>query len=705
MAGIKTSKRLMLAAFLILMSSVLSLVAVLIIDRNQVQQHDDLQDLTYFYFDNKLHPLLFDLVSSYTYPLSTASKTRYPLYAELTPVSISVADSPHGTIKFIKSSGGITGFNGQGYVEALVPLDLIQPLTQRESVLSISLIRSPEIMESDAIGEVSRSLFWNQANYKGSSVKVGIIDGGFLGVSELMGIELPETINSRCYSSIYEYTENVISDCEITTNHGTSVAEIIFDVAPEASLYVSNPGTPAAMRDAVEWMVSNGVDVINHSMGWSWDGPGDGTSPRLDSPLRSVDFAVESGIVWVNGVGNEAKSTWFGNFSDIDNDSLLDFNAGSNSNFIQLNKLKSTTLQLRWEDSWDAAESDLNIYLYPFGQSVSESVAWSTSVQSGLKGQIPLEIITYQPEESGRFSFSIEGKSGPFPGWVQVQAFTSENLGIYSQGFSISNPAESKNEGLISVGAANVNSYFDINPNSGLGPTTDGRIKPDLVGPDGLNTISRGVWSGSSQSSAFVTGLIALVRERFPEFSPIDVSKYLKAAAEPRGHNPNNTWGHGFVRLPFLEPGPPVELSVISESGSSYISWSHPTFNGGTPIMGYSLIGDLYEKSITVPPEVTSSSIGALDVGKIYKIEVYSINEYGKSLPAAIFLEERKDGTIKSSVHLIESQTIKVLGLGLPPVGDNYLARLSKWIFFMGASLIIVGVNFILLGGRKTGLV
>ena len=94
-----------------------------------------------------------------------------------------------------------------------------------------------------------------------------------------------------------------------------------------------------------------------------------------------------------------------------------------------------------------------------------------------------------------------------------------------------------------------------------------------------------------------------------------------------------------------------------------------------------------------------------IDVGKIYKIEVYSINEYGKSLPAAIFLEERKDGTIKSSVHLIESQTIKVLGLGLPPVGDNYLARLSKWIFFMGASLIIVGVNFILLGGRKTGLV
>ena len=701
MAGIRTSKRLMLSAFFILMSSVLFLVAVLIIDWNQVQDHDDLQNLTYSRFDNKLHPSLFDLVSSYIDPFSTNSKARYPLYAENIPISISVANSPNETIAFITSSGGITGFNGQGYLEALVPFKLIQPLTQIESVLSIALIRSPKIMESDEIGEMSRSLFWNQAKYKGSSVKVGILDGGFVGISELMGKELPETINSRCYSSIFQYTENVITDCEITTNHGTSVAEIIFDVAPEAEIYVSNPGSPAAMRDAVEWMVYNGVDVINHSMGWSWDGPGDGTSPRPDSPLHSVDFAVGNGIVWVNGVGNEAKSTWFGSFSDIDKDSLLDFNVGSNSNFIQLNKLKSTTLQLRWEDSWDAAESDLNIYLYPYGKSVSESVAWSTSVQSGLKGQIPLEVITYQPKESGRFSFSIEGKSGPFPGWVQVQAFTSENLGIYSQGFSISNPAESSNEGLISVGAANLNSPFNINPNSGLGPTTDGRIKPDLVGPDGLNTKSRGVWSGSSQSSAFVTGLIALVRERFPEFTPIEVARYLKTAAEPRGQNPNNTWGYGFVRLPFLEPGSPMELSVVSELDGPYLSWSPPSFNGGTSLTGYLITGDITEKSITLPPEVTFSSIGLLDVEKINKIQVYAINQRGKSLPATIYLEEQGDGTIKSSAYATGNQMVEVLGLGLPLVGDDYFARFIKWIFFIGTALIIVGARFIFTGSRK----
>ena len=710
MSRIIATKRLIMLGILILMGFSTVILGAIMLDR---VRHDSNDYQPYFnssQFKNKLDPLLMNLLYSHVDPTSNKMQVHDSFHVINIPITIRVTDSPDPTIRFIKSLGGVTGLSGEGYLEASVPFKLIRLLSERESVLGMSLIQVPQLMESKRepisamIGRWSRSFFWNQAEYKGASVKVGILDGGFLGISELMGNELSDVIHSRCYTSIFEYSENAINDCEKTTNHGTSVAEIIFDVAPEASIYISNPRTPAALRDAVEWMVSNEVDVINHSMGWPWDGSGDGTSPRFDSPLNSVDFAVENGIVWVNGVGNEAKSTWFGKYSDSDNDSLLNFDVNSNSNFIQLNQQRTTTIQLRWADSWSRAESDLNFYLYPFGESISESVAWSTSVQSGSEGQIPLEMIAYKPEKSGRFSFSVQGKSGPFPEWVQVQAYTSENLGIYSQGFSISNPAESKNEGLIAVGAADVNSLFDINPNSGRGPTTDGRVKPDLVGPDGLQTNSRGIWSGSSQSSAYVTGLIALVRQRYPEFSPTEVTRYLKNSADPRGQNPNNTWGHGFVRLPFLEPSSPVELSVTIESNGRYISWSKPGFNGGASITGYLLVGDLYEKSITVPPEVTSFSIGSLNVEKIYKIEVYAINEHGKSPPATIFLEEREDGTIKSSVQSTENQSLDVLGLGLPPVGDNYFARLSKWIFLVGASLIILGARFIFVGSRKTHL-
>ena len=45
-----------------------------------------------------------------------------------------------------------------------------------------------------------------------------------------------------------------------------------------------------------------------------------------------------------------------------------------------------------------------------------------------------------------------------------------------------------------------------------------------------------------------VAGLAALVRQRFPEYSPAQVVTYLKEHAD-RHSNPNNTWGHGFIKL------------------------------------------------------------------------------------------------------------------------------------------------------------
>ena len=58
-------------------------------------------------------------------------------------------------------------------------------------------------------------------------------------------------------------------------------------------------------------MISEGVSVINQSLSWIFDGPGDGTSPDPISPLNTVDGAVAAGIVWVNSAGNSAQRTWF----------------------------------------------------------------------------------------------------------------------------------------------------------------------------------------------------------------------------------------------------------------------------------------------------------------------------------------------------------------------------------------------------------
>ena len=59
---------------------------------------------------------------------------------------------------------------------------------------------------------------------------------------------------------------------------------------------------------------------------------------------------------------------------------------------------------------------------------------------------------------------------------------------------------------------------------SSRGPTTDGRIKPDVVGVDGSYSATfEGPFEGTSQASPHVAGLAALVRERFPNLGPVEV--------------------------------------------------------------------------------------------------------------------------------------------------------------------------------------
>ena len=86
---------------------------------------------------------------------------------------------------------------------------------------------------------------WEYDGYRGSTIKIGIIDRDFKGFTNLMGSELPQNtptlkrVYAQCYTAMGAPTK-VIADCEDSNDHGTSVAEIIADVAPSASLYISN---------------------------------------------------------------------------------------------------------------------------------------------------------------------------------------------------------------------------------------------------------------------------------------------------------------------------------------------------------------------------------------------------------------------------------------------------------------------------------
>jgi len=69
-----------------------------------------------------------------------------------------------------------------------------------------------------------------------------------------------------------------------------------------------------------------------------------------------------------------------------------------------------------------------------------------------------------------------------------------------------------------------------------------------------------------------VAGLAALVRQRFPSYTPSQIVDYLKLNAQPVGVSPNNTWGYGLAKLPSLPPGAPTNVSAVAGDASARMS-------------------------------------------------------------------------------------------------------------------------------------
>ena len=166
---------------------------------------------------------------------------------------------------------------------------------------------------------------------------------------------------------------------------------------------------------------------------------------------------------------------------------------------------------------------------------------------------------------------------------------------------SIINPAESANPGMLAVGAAPWSNTNAISSFSSRGPTPDERIKPDVVAANCGETATRNIpFCGTSQASPHVAGMAALVRQRFPNYTPAQVVSYIKNNAEQRisSPDPNNTWGHGFFVLPAVTqlpqppvtvPGAPSVTSVTPGTGSLTVGWRAPLQTGGAAVTAYDL--------------------------------------------------------------------------------------------------------------------
>ena len=462
-------------------------------------------------------------------------------------------------------------------IRSLLPL--LEPIA---SLPSVGFVRLPEVFQAQGgLVETEGALTigakkWHEAGVKGRGVKVAVLDGGFQGYQQLLNSDLPALANVKVRS--FRSDENI----EAETDHGTAIAEIIYDLAPDAELYLVNYSTELEFAQAVDWLVSEGVRVVSHSVGKFAD-PLNGSGDED----RKVDDAVSRGVIWVNAAGNHANQHYSNVFTDKDGDGWNEWRFGSKLFPITVRPAPQGVLNVNilvtWDD-WPASDIDYDLYL--LDSSGQNALSYSITPQDG--SQPPVENI------KGRLSCGSDPQSdGSCTVYAAVRKYSKDrdarltlwNLAYpYSENFPYYNNTEGSTlspataRGAWAVGAIRSTLFSDkLEPYSSQGPTADGRVKPDFAAPAAVSTRAYGPggFAGTSAATPHVAGAAALVLSFNPALTVDEVRVFLEKRARPLGTpGKNNQYGVGGVDLgllPQLEAGVGGDGAIgLAEGNASF---------------------------------------------------------------------------------------------------------------------------------------
>ena len=235
----------------------------------------------------------------------------------------------------------------------------------------------------------------HSAGVKGRGVKVAIIDGGFKGARHVPG-DMP----ARSRLQGHDFTGEGLDAGEDV--HGTACAEIIYDVAPEAELYLYKVGDLADFENAKDRAIRDGIDVISYSGTFPANGFGDGRGLACDI----VNDAADKGILWVNAAGNSAMSHYEGFWSDHDSNGWHNFDGEDEVLSFEAEEGDEISVSLAWDD-WPITYQNYDLYLYFKNSSGDlEQVAESIDIQNS-SGGTPSEWLEYKARESGSYGIAV----------------------------------------------------------------------------------------------------------------------------------------------------------------------------------------------------------------------------------------------------------------------------------------------------------
>ncbi len=630
----------------------------------------------------------------------------------------------------VENCGGKILRERPDFMAVEVPADKAEQLIEGNS--SIEYARLP--FKFFPAGKVTEGVnltganIFNDTIYRGAGVKIAVLDVGFKGLTVAISHgELPSDVKTRDFSGLGLQTEY---------KHGTACAEIIHDMAPDAQLYLLKMGDEIAGYDAIDYCIENNINIVSLSVGTFGTGPGDGTGP-VD---EAFDQLRDAGILVVAAAGNYGNASyqeqgttlttgshWEGAFTDANRDMYNEFKpTDSNSDYNVIGayptwdddgnpSTSEVTILMRWDD-WPVSDIDYDMYLYSYdydNQKIGDLVASSTIHQSGT--QPPVEYISMNIPDSATdgqfFALKVKKRTAETPSGIKLEIYLggtsafvpftqsngTVNTSVLAQSTgSIDEPADA--ESVLAVGAIDYTKWT-TGPQedySSQGPTNDWnwsipRIKPDIMGPDGVTTYTYGDSSfyGTSAATPHVAGIAALILSVHPGMTADELQQLLEDDAVDMGTlGDDNQYGWGRIQSKFTFPIVKSYQKIGNMEGN---------FTGILDVnnlFGWAVasIGDLNgDGIIDLAAGAPGDSSGGLNIGAVYILFMYpdgTVKSYKKISKAegnftGILDDNDNFGSSVASIGDFNGDGIGDLAVGAPGDDDGGSEKGAVWILFM----------------------
>jgi hypothetical protein len=398
------------------------------------------------------------------------------------------------------------------------------------------------------------------------SVKVAVLDFGFEGLGAGRGYlpegaEIVEDYDPEFVRRFNLGDPEFRKPFEPLNRHGREMAQIVWSVAGSRpggpKFYLLNANGPTMLRRAVRYAIEKHVDIILFSGSFEGGGSGDGKGP-ID---RVVDEAVARGILWVNASGNYGGRVYNGpvrvlsdgylrlrNVPDI---AALRFRNRADENTI--------TITLTWNDykaEEDAGtDKDLDLFVEDWtGKLIASSQKRQVSGEGAVgpedsrnpRERVVLADLPANPhvptDPDFCYRIRVRTRSGRFSAGDHLRILLTPSRDSYIPAGGVapeeavtfvdaSNQGElyppADHPGVLTVGEAG--------PSSSVGPTLDGRAKPDVVLEDSRAYFTDGqVTYGSSNAAAYLAGVAVVLKAAEPGLYPHHILKLARECAPVR---------------------------------------------------------------------------------------------------------------------------------------------------------------------------